>query len=55
MQCSDEKKVMYIYGRLRHIKWAKAYCKLHKCYLEGNDISEKKCNKKHCKHLEEIE
>ena len=25
---------------------AKGYCKLHKCYLEARDITEKECNKK---------
>lgn len=46
--------VLFLYGRLRKIHKAVAYCKLHKGYLEPKDITEKKCNKKKCKWKEEI-
>lgn len=40
--------VLGFYGRLIQIGKCRAYCDLHKCYLIGNDITERKCNKKHC-------
>ena len=41
---------LFLYGRLRSLEKAVAYCKLHKCYLEPKDIKEKGCNKKKCKY-----
>ena len=45
---------LFLYGRLRKIHKAVAYCKLHKCYLKPKDITEKQCNKKMCKYKEEV-
>ena len=46
--------VMFLYGRLNGRNAAASYCKLHKCYLEPMDISERHCNRKHCRHQCEI-
>lgn len=46
---------LFLFGRLNNINKAKAYCKLHKCYLEGRDIKEKGCNYKNCIHLNELD
>ena len=46
---------LFLFGRLNNINKAKAYCELHKCYLEGRDIKEKGCNYKLCKHLRELD
>lgn len=46
---------LFLFGRLNKLSRAKAYCNLHKCYLEGRDIREKKCNYKSCKHLRELD
>lgn len=46
--------VLFLYGRLRPKDKAKAYCILHKCYLEPKDIKEKGCNKKNCIHKKEV-
>lgn len=47
-----------LYGIRSHARFVKAYCKLHKCYLNANNIMEKRCNfankGKPCRHLEEI-
>ncbi len=45
---------LFLYGRLKQIHKAIAYCQLHKCYLENSDIKEKQCNKKKCKYKKEI-
>lgn len=45
---------LFLYVRLKPKHRAKAYCKLHRCYLEPKDIAEKGCNKKNCKWKEEI-
>ncbi len=45
---------LFLYGRIRKIHKAVAYCKLHKCYLEPKNITEKQCNKKKCKYKEEV-
>lgn len=46
---------LFLFGRLNNLSKAKAYCELHKCYLEGRDIREKGCNYKLCKHLKELD
>ena len=46
--------VLFLYGRLRTKDRAKAYCAVHKCYLESRDIKEKQCNKKKCKYKEQV-
>lgn len=46
--------VLFLYGRLRPHDKAKAYCTLHKCYLEAKDIAEKKCNYKNCRFKREV-
>ncbi len=46
---------LFLFGRLNNLSRAKAYCELHKCYLEGKDIREKRCNHKSCKHLKELD
>lgn len=46
---------LFLFGRLNNLSRAKAYCELHKCYLEGKDIREKGCNHKSCKHLKELD
>lgn len=46
---------LFLFGRLNNLSKAKAYCELHRCYLEGRDIKEKKCNYKSCKHLRELD
>ena len=46
---------LFLFGRLNNLSKAKAYCELHKCYLEGKDIKEKRCNHKLCKHLKELD
>lgn len=46
--------VLGFYGRLLVIGHCKAYCDLHKCYLIGRDIAERKCNKKKCKYKKEL-
>lgn len=43
--------VLYRYGVLGEKNRAKGYCSLHKCFISSNDIHEKHCNKKCCKHL----
>ena len=45
---------IFLYGRLKKVHNAKVYCKLHKCYLEAKDITEKGCNKKKCKYKKEV-
>lgn len=45
---------LFLYGRLRKRHKTVAYGKLHKCYLEPKDITEKQCNKKKCKYKEEV-
>lgn len=47
-------KHLGIYGRLTRKSKAVVYCKLHKCYLEPKDISEKKCNFKRCIYKQEV-
>lgn len=47
-------RVMCLYGRLRDKGRCVAYCSYHKCYLEPMDITERKCNAKHCNHLREL-
>ena len=47
-------KEIFLYGRIRERHKAVAYCTLHKCYLEPRDITEKQCNKKRCKYIEEV-
>lgn len=47
-------KELFLYGRLRHINKAIAYCKLHKCFLDKSNIKEKRCIIKKCKYKEEI-
>ena len=47
-------KELFLYGRLRDVCKAVAYCELHKCYLEPIDISEKRCNRKKCKYKKEL-
>jgi len=46
---------LFLFGRLNNLSKARAYCELHKCYLEGRDIKEKGCNYKTCKHLRELD
>lgn len=45
---------VFLYGRLGKISSARVYCKFHQCYLNGNDIAEKKCNFKKCKFRQEL-
>lgn len=45
---------IFLYGRLRPRNRAKAYCMLHKCYLEAIDIKEKGCNYKRCTYKREV-
>ncbi len=47
-------KELFLYGRLRDLSKAVAYCNLHRCYLEPKDIKEKRCNKKKCKYKKEL-
>ena len=44
---------VFLYGKLNLRSRAIGYCELHKCYLDGLNISEKRCNKKHCKYFKE--
>lgn len=46
--------VLGFYGRLIQKGHCKAYCDLHKCYLIGRDIAERKCNKKKCIHKKQL-
>lgn len=46
--------VLGIYGKLVILGHCRAYCDLHKCYLDGRDINERKCNKKKCKYKKEL-
>ena len=46
--------VLCSYGRLVQLGRTKAYCDLHKCYLQGKDIREKKCKIKKCKHFKNL-
>lgn len=46
--------VCFLWGKIKQKKYARAYCEYHKCYLEGFDIREKKCNYKKCIYLKEI-
>lgn len=46
--------VLGIYGRLIPIGRCKCYCNLHKCYLVGKDLKERKCTIKRCKHLKTL-
>lgn len=41
---------VFLYGKIKSLHRAVAYCKLHKCYLEGQDVKRKGCNIKRCKH-----
>lgn len=45
-------KVLFLYGKFRNKQVARGYCKLHRCYLEAKDITEKSCSKKNCKYFE---
>ncbi len=45
-------KALFLYGKLRPINYATAYCKLHKCYLTKRDVKQKNC--KNCKHRIEV-
>lgn len=51
---TPEKCLMCLYGRRVPIRFIKAYCNFHKCYLSVENIKEKSCNKKKCKNLKEI-
>lgn len=51
----NKKDELFLYGRLRDVNKAVAYCELHKCYLEPIDIKEKKCNYKKCKYLKNLQ
>jgi len=42
---------LFLYGRRANMCIAKGYCRLHKCYLDLNNLNEKGCAKKNCKHL----
>lgn len=46
--------VMGIYGRLLPIGSCKWYCNLHKCYMTGRDLRERKCKNKKCSHLKKL-
>lgn len=43
-------KELFLYGRLRPINKAIAYCRLHKCFLDKSNIKEKRCIIKKCKY-----
>lgn len=47
-------KELFLNGKLLSYKKAAMYCKLHKCYLEPNDIKNRKCNYKNCLHRKEL-
>lgn len=44
----------FLYGNRNFLRFARAYCALHECYMSAHDIKLKKCNYKKCKHLKEI-
>lgn len=49
-----EHKVLFLYGRLRYKNKAIYYCKLHKCYIDKQNLFAKKFKCKNCKHSEEV-
>lgn len=49
-----ERSLVCLYGKMFPIRFIKAYCNLHQCYLSAENITEKSCNKKHCIYLKEI-
>lgn len=51
---NKERSLMCLYGKMFPLRFIKAYCKLHQCYLSAENITEKECNKKHCSYLKEI-
>ena len=50
----NKKTELFLYGKLKPKRYAVAYYKLHKCYLEPLDIKEKKCNFKRCRYIKEL-
>ena len=43
---------LFLYGSRKNRCIAKGYCELHKCYLDGRNIRQKKCKIKKCKYFE---
>ena len=52
---NSERSLMCLYGKMFPLRFVKAYCNLHQCYLSAENITEKGCNKKHCNYLKEID
>ena len=45
----------FLYGKIKSLHRAVAYCDLHRCYLDGFNVKYKGCNIKRCKHKEILE
>lgn len=50
-----QKKVLFLYGRLRHKNKAVLYCDLHKCYLDKQQLFSKKFKCEKCKYRKDVE
>lgn len=47
-------KVLFLYGKIRNKNKAIYYCKLHKCYIDKQNLFAKKFKCIKCKHSEEV-
>lgn len=45
---------IFLYGKIRNKRYAKFYCKLHKCYISKQNLFEKKFKCEKCKYKEEV-
>ena len=50
----NKETALFLYGKLDFKRKARIYCTLHKCYLNGDNIKEKKCNYKKCRFRKKI-
>lgn len=49
------KKVLFLYGKLRNKNKAVLYCSLHKCFIDKSQLFSKNFRCKKCKHKREAD
>lgn len=54
MRKNKEKRVLFLYGKLRNKNKAIYYCDLHKCYIDKPQLFSKKFKCENCKHKKEV-
>lgn len=52
---NNNSKVLFLFGKIKHINKAVFYCSLHKCYLSKSDLFTKKFKCKKCKHKKNLD